>query len=117
MPRPLAFKVLTAGTYLPINRIDVSFVTLNGAVMYLGHGCFLARDKSKNIYLAFGHPEVAMMVPEGTIVGVHFADGEGDDEDIEFLAEDLSGAVESEPAEIDEAALEALKRMFDGDSP
>ena len=114
MPRPLAFKVLTPGTYLPINRTDISFVTVDGILMYLGHGCFLAKDKSNHIYLAFGSPEEAAMVPEGTVVGVHFSD-EPEDE-VEFLLEDLDEMLERGPSSRDRESLEALERMLDGEN-
>lgn len=113
MARPLAFRVTNAGTYLPINRKDVSFVTLNGIVLYLGLDCCLVKDKSQNIYLLFGSPEEPMMIPEGTVVGVHFA--EGDDEDIEFLSEDYETMRETERNQrLDRDMLESLERMLNG---
>jgi len=81
--------------------------------MYLGHGCFLAKDKGDHIYLAFGSPQEALMVPEGTVVGVHFS-GEPND-DIEFLDENIEEMLEREPSGRDRASLEALERMLDGE--
>ena len=111
MARPLSFKVTTAGTYLPINRKDVSFVTLDGIVVYLGQGCYLAKDKSQIIYLVFGSPEEPLMIPEGTTVGVHFAEGPG--EEVDFVEEEL--VTDNRPNNIDRQSLEALERLLDGE--
>lgn len=103
MTRPLSFRVTSAGTYLPVNRSDVSFATLNGVVMYLGIDCFLAKDGAGIVYLIFGTPDEAVMVPAGSVVGVHFS---SDPEDtIEFAGE----------PQANQAIIEALERALNSD--
>jgi hypothetical protein len=63
------------------------------------------------IYLVFGSPEEPLLVPEDTIVGVHFA--EDSDEDVDFIDEDFT--TDNKPNTIDRESLEALERLLDGD--